>query len=101
MGEMLQNLPWHMMVLVHAVFRKRLLRNVAMEPVVTADASADGWRHYVATWIRKDTESDELGSFRPLMQSSTLAKWLERVCLGPLPMAGMLRVARYGVFALD
>ena len=47
----------------------------------------------MATWIRKDTESDQLTSYRPIMQSSVVAKWLERLCLGPRPELSLLHRA--------
>ena len=79
-NEMLHALPWAFVGLVRSVFNRRF--RCDMEGRIPADA----WRTFLATWIRKDSESDLLASFRPIMQSSVFLKWIERILLGPAPM---------------
>ena len=84
-AEMLLTLPWRAVVLFRHLFHARFRsnsRDSAME--------ADCWKHYMATWIQKDRESDLLSSFRPILQSSVVMKWLERLCLGPRPELALL-----------
>ena len=79
-NEMLHVLPWSFVCFLHDVFNRRFRADLE------GYRAEDAWRTFVATWIRKDAESDLLGSFRPIMQSSVLLKCIERVILGPSPM---------------
>ena len=77
-AEMLHTFPWHVVVFFHRLFSERCRLHRDFDA-----GSKDVWRHYLASWIRKDRESYQLSSFRPIVQSSVFAKWLERICLGP------------------
>ena len=84
-AEMLHALPWQAVTFLYGLFCARL--RLASHADCEED---DAWREYLATWIRKDRESDLLSSFRPIVQSSVFTKWLERICLGPRPERALL-----------
>ena len=96
-AEMLLSLPWKVVILFWHLFNARFRHNWEMclsndesQDAAGCDGAADIWREYMAAWIRKDRESDLLSSFRPIMQSSVVTKWIGRLCLGPRPEVVLL-----------
>ena len=82
--EMLHCLPWALVLLLHGLFAERF------RSILQRSREQDAWKTYLATWIRKDKETDLLTSFRPIVQSSVMLKWLERLCLGYRPEQSLL-----------
>ena len=76
-AEMLHVLPLSLVRFVRNMFNARFALDCQ------GCLRLDAWRCMVADWIRKDDESDLLGSFRPIMRSSVFLKWIERVLMGP------------------
>ena len=93
-NEMLQVMPWSFVCFLCDVFNRRFQTELA------GYRDPDAWRTFLATWIRKDTESDLLSSFRPIMQSSVLLKCIERLLVEPAPMQLLLGRAPFWGFAL-
>lgn len=83
-GDMLLLLPWPVVCLVRRIFNQRMAGEAA------GPITPDAWREFLATWIRKDRESDLLTSFRPIVQASVFCKWLERCITGPTPERQLL-----------
>ena len=86
-NEMLHCLPWPFVSFLRDVFNRRFQADLE------AFLHKDDWRMFTATWIRKDSDSDLLSSFRPIMQSSVMLKCVERLLVGPAPMQLILHRA--------
>ena len=78
-ADMLHVLPLSVVEVIRSVFNSRFADSIH------GPVRVDSWRQFLATWIRKDQESDLLASFRPIVQSSVFFKWIERGILGDNP----------------
>ena len=85
-NEMLQTLPWTLVVVIAAVFNARFNNHRTSQP------EHDIWRRFLVRWIKKDSESRTFGSLRPIVRASCFWKWLERVLLPPDAMDRLCRL---------